>query len=81
MDENTFRDKIYGPYSETWKIIKILQFAGCGGFSLDQVEDYWKAVEKFTHDYEGNEFAEFLHRNILLHADNVIVKMNEGATL
>lgn len=80
MTEGVFKEKIYGPYAETWKILKLLQYAGEGGFSMNQVEDYWKAVEKFANDYQGNEFADFMRRNVLLHADNVIVKMNERGT-
>lgn len=80
MDDNTFKVKIYGPYSETWKIVKLLQFAGVGGFKREQVEDYWNAVDKFEHDYSGNKFAELLLKNVLLRADDVIIRMNEGGT-
>lgn len=78
MKDETFREKVYGPYLETWKILKLLQFAGEGGFSAEQVKDYWEAVEYFTTKYDGNEFAQFMKDNVLLHADNVIVKLNEG---
>jgi len=78
MNNGEFKEKIYGPYGEVWKILKLLQFAGEGGFKLEQAEDYWKAVEQFTKEYDGNAFADFMYRNVLLHADNIIVKLNEG---
>ena len=33
-------------------------------------------VEKFGNAYQGNEFAEFLRRTVLLRADDVIAKLN-----
>ena len=77
MDDNTFKVKIYGPYSETWKIVKLLQFAGVGGFRMEQVDDYWQAVDRFEHEFAGNKFAELLLNSVLLHADNIIIRLNE----
>lgn len=77
MNSNEFKEKIYGPYSDTWKIVKLLQYAGDGGFKEEQVDEYWKAVERFGNDYQGNEFAEFMKKSVLLHADTIIVRMNE----
>ena len=34
MSDNEFKDKIYTPYIETWKIVKLLRFAGVGGFRM-----------------------------------------------
>jgi len=74
MDRAQWRQKVYGPYMDIWKIIKILQHA-----SNDKPElflEYMNEVEKFENAYQGNEFAEFLRRAVLLRADDVIAKLN-----
>ena len=74
MDEKNFKEKIYGPYTAAWKIIKILQYA-----SDDNPEvflKYMDEVQKFADAYQGNEFAEFLRKAVLLRADDVIAKLN-----
>jgi len=76
MDKDKFKEVIYGPYADSWKILKILQYEG--GFTEDKANEYWQAVEDFQKKYEGNRFAIFMRENVLLHADNVIVRMNEG---
>lgn len=77
MDDKTFIDKIHTPYNKAWKIVKLLQFAGCGGFSMEQVTEYWKAVEEYEKEFAGNEFAMFLLNSVLIHADTIIIRMNE----
>lgn len=74
MDRAQWRQKVYGPYMDIWKIIKILQHE-----SDDKPElflEYMNEVEKFENAYQGNEFAEFLKRAVLLRADDVIAKLN-----
>ncbi len=74
MDRAQWRQKVYGPYMDIWKIVKILQHA-----SDDKPElflEYMNEVEKFENAYQGNEFAEFLRRAVLLRADDVIAKLN-----
>jgi len=78
MSTEDFKEKIYGPYGECWKILKILQHVGEGGFKCEDADKYWKAVEEYEEKYKGNNFADFMYRNVLLHADNIIVRMNEG---
>ena len=78
MTDTKFKEVIYGPYLEVWKIIKILQHA-----SDDKPElflEYMNEVEKFGDTYEGNAFAEFLRKAILLRADDVIAKLNREDT-
>lgn len=77
MDDNTFKVKIYGPYSEAWKIVKLLRFAGVGGFRMEQVDDYWQAVDRFEKQFAGNKFAELLLNSVLLHVDDIIIRLNE----
>lgn len=78
MTDTKFKEVIYGPYLDVWKIIKILQHA-----SDDNPElflEYMDQVQKFEEAYQGNEFAEFLRRAVLLRADDVIAKMNREST-
>jgi hypothetical protein len=44
---------------------------------MEQVTEYWKAVEEFEKEFAGNEFARFLLNSVLIHADTVIIRMNE----
>lgn len=73
MDNNKWRQKVYGPYSDFWKVIKILQFASDNNPEL--FTQYMDEVQKFDDAYQGNEFAELLHK-VLLRADDLIAKMN-----
>lgn len=75
MTDAKFKEVIYGPYLDAWKVIKILQHA-----SDDNPElflEYMNEVGKFENVYQGNEFAEFLRRAVLLRADDVIAKLNK----
>lgn len=75
MDAKTFKEKIYEPYYESWKIIKILQEA----YNKPELfNEYIEQVQKYADKYAGNEFAELLRSKLLLNADDVISKM-EGA--
>ena len=74
MNRTQWRQKVYGPYIDIWKIIKILQHA-----SNDNPEvflKYMDEVQKFADAYQGNEFADFLRKAVLLRADDVIAKIN-----
>lgn len=74
MTDTKFKEVIYGPYLDVWKIIKILQHASDNKPEL--FLEYMNEVEKFENAYQGNEFAEFLRRAVLLRADDVIAKLN-----
>lgn len=76
MDAKTFREKIYEPYYESWKIIKILQEA----YNKPELfTKYIDEVQQYADKYAGNEFAELLRKQLLLNADDVISKMERGA--
>lgn len=75
MDAKTFKEKIYEPYYESWKIIKILQEA----YNKPELfNKYIEEVQHFADRYAGNEFAELLRAKLLLNADDVISKMEES---
>lgn len=75
MNEDKFKETIYGPYKEAWKVIKILQEASEDNPQLCTVlHDYMKEVDEFFQKYEGNEFAMLL-RKMMLSADDAVMKI------
>lgn len=77
MDDATFKEKYYEPYLESWKIIRLIQYA-------DQTKDYeaqWdryvKEIDRLAKTYPDNRFAESLI-TLLLDAGDIIAKENRG---
>jgi len=78
MEAQKFTEKIYGPYGEAWKVIKILWEAEDNNPKLQEVlDDYCKAVTKFEEKYRDNDFAKLLYR-VMLDSDTVIMRMNRN---
>ena len=77
MNDIEFREKIYGPYLDAWKAIKILQEA----YQKPELYlQYMEELKAYSKKYEGNQFAEHLLKDFALHADHIIAKMErEGA--
>lgn len=74
MDDSKWRQTVFGPYVDAWKIIKILQEA----YNKPELfNKYIEEVQRFADQYAGNEFAELLRAKLLLNADDVISKMEE----
>jgi len=72
MNNSDFKEKIYMPYADAWKIIKILQEA----YQKPELFlQYSKAVDKFAERYAGNDFAQVIRNRLLLCTDDVIAKM------
>lgn len=72
MEDQRFKEVIYGPYNEGWKIIKLLQH--CTEHEGDW--DKWYAeFDRFCKAYPGNKFAYDLGR-FLDQAAEDIKKMN-----
>lgn len=74
MDNKVFTEKIYGPYNEAWKLIKLLQH--CTATSGDW-DKYVEEFKKFCNMYPDNDFAYDLGCFILKAADD-IRDMNGG---
>lgn len=77
MTDEKFKEKIYGPYLDAWKIIKILQEA----YQKPELYlQYMEELKAYSKKYEGNMFAEHLLNSFALHADTIITQMErEGA--
>jgi hypothetical protein len=77
MNKEKWKSEIYDPYVDAWKIIKILQEA----YQKPELfTEYMDKVQEFADKYVGNDFAELLRARLLLGADDVIAKMEKGAS-
>ena len=77
MDDNTFKEKIYSPYLETWKILKLIQYADQTSDSDEQWRRYMKEIDRLSKTYPDNKFVDKLI-TLLLDAGDVIARMNGG---
>ena len=76
MNDKEFTEKIYGPYGEAWKVIKLLQHCSATDGDWDLYE---KEYMKFAKKYEDTKFGYDLAAFILKAADD-IRDMNGGMT-
>ena len=78
MTEDRFKEVIYGPYRDSWKVVKILQEATDDSPKLQEVlSNYMSEIDKFSEKYEGNEFAGLL-RKMMLSADDTVMRMGRA---
>ena len=76
MEAKKFTEKIYGPYGDAWKIIKLLALAEDDNPKLGEVlNNYMKEVGAYKEKYEGNAFAQELYK-LLLRADDTVMRMD-----
>ena len=79
METKEFKEKIYGPYNEAWKVIKIIQYAGQGKEDDATWQEYMTAIDTFAKKFKDNRFKDNLVM-MLLEAGDTIAKMNGGTT-
>lgn len=75
MNDTTWKQTIYEPYLETWKIIKLIQYADQTPEQEEQWNRYVKEIDRLDKTYPNNPFAQNLIR-LLLDAGDSIAKMN-----
>lgn len=75
MDSTTFKSKIYEPYLEAWKILKLIQYADQTSDSDEQWQRYMREIDRLVDTYPDNKFVEQLI-TLLLNAGDVIAKEN-----
>ena len=75
MTDEIFKAKYYEPYLETWKILKLVQYADQTSDSDAQWERYVKEIDRLAVTYPDNKFTEMLI-TLLLNAGDVIAKEN-----
>jgi len=79
METEVFKQKVYGPYSDAWKILKLIQFAGQSKDDDEKWQMYMKEIDKFDKKYPDNRFKDTLVK-MLIDAGDDIAKMNGGQT-
>jgi hypothetical protein len=77
METEVFKQKIYGPYSEAWKILKLIQFAGSSADNDEKWQMYMREIDRFDKKYGDNRFKDTLVK-MLIEAGDDIAKMNKG---
>jgi hypothetical protein len=77
MEKEVFKEKIYAPYNEAWKVIKLIQYAGQDEKSDATWQEYVRAIDEFAKKFENNTFKDTLV-SMLLDAGDTIAKMNGG---
>lgn len=75
MENKEFTEKIFGPYNEAWKVIKLLQH--CTATDGDW-ELYEKEFRRYCKQYPDNKFAYDVSMFIMKAAED-IRDMNGGA--
>ena len=75
MNNEKWKQTIYEPYLETWKIIKLIQYADQTPEQEEQWNRYIREIDRLNKTYPDNPFAQNLIR-LLLEAGDSIAKMN-----
>ena len=77
MNDIAFKESIYKPYNEAWKVLKLIQYADQTDNTEEQWQRYMKEIDRLAAAYPGNKFVDKLI-TLLLDAGDVIAKMNGG---
>ena len=75
MNDERFKKEYYEPFLETWKILKLIQFADQTADCDAQWQRYMKEIDRLSKTYPDNKFVEQLI-TLLLNAGDVIAKEN-----
>lgn len=79
MTDERFKAAYYHPFLETWKILKLIQYADQTSDSDAQWQRYMKEIDRLCKTYPDNKFVEELI-TLLLNAGDVIAKENRKET-
>ena len=73
MENTKFKEEIYEPYAECWKILKTLQNKSC-------FDDDWSEWDRLTREFTENHDTPYGHvlARMLTDAGDIIGKMNGG---
>lgn len=75
MNDGEFKTKIYEPYLECWKIIKLIQYADQTSDSDAQWQRYMREIDRLYKEYPGSKYVDSLI-TMLLDAGDAIAKLN-----
>ncbi len=79
MDDEKFKKRYHEPYLETWKILRLVQYADQTADSDAQWQRYMKEIDRLDKTYPGSPFVQDLIK-LLLDAGDKIAKDNGGAS-
>ena len=75
MNDISFKENIYKPYNEAWKVLKLIQYADQTDATEEQWQRYMKEIDRLRATYPDNQFVEHLIR-LLYDAGDVIKEEN-----
>ena len=75
MDDETMKKRYYEPFLETWKIIRLVQYADQTADSDAQWQRYRREIDRLSKEYPDNPFVGSLI-TLLLDAGDYIAKEN-----
>ena len=75
MNDERIKQRYYEPFLESWKILKLIQYADQTADSDAQWQRYMKEIDRLSKTYPENKFVEELI-TLLLNAGDVIAKDN-----
>ena len=75
MDDSTLKTKYYEPFLETWKIIRLVQYADQTADSDAQWQRYMREIDRLSKEYPDNPFVGSLI-TLLSDAGDYIAKEN-----
>lgn len=75
MNDSKWRKEIYNPYLESWKILKLIQYADQTSDSDEQWQRYMREIDRLQKTYPDNSFVEQLI-TLLLNAGDIIAREN-----
>jgi hypothetical protein len=75
MTDAKFKKQYYEPFLETWKILKLVQYADQTADRDAQWQRYMKEIDRLSKTYPEDPFVDKLIR-FLLDAGDVIAKEN-----
>lgn len=75
MNNEKWKQTIYEPYLEAWKILKLIQYADQTSNSDEQWQRYMREIDRLQKTYPDNKFVEQLI-TLLLNAGDIIAKEN-----
>lgn len=76
MTDTKFKKQYYEPFLETWKILKLVQYADQTSDYDEQWQRYMKEIDRLNETYPEDPFVDKLIR-FLLDAGDVIAKENQ----
>lgn len=79
MNDTAWKQQIYEPFLETWKILKLIQHADQSANNDELWQRYMKEIDRLNEQYPNNKFVQDLLQ-LLIDAGDSIAKMNSEVT-